>query len=307
VTCSTGARSPVPALSLFVDRQVHVDTAAAAAAAFIDRARGIVSARHRSALLDDGPRGVPEYQFVREGPPAPRDRGGQDAAWVQQLRRRIEGYFFTRAGEPRKRLLKEAVNFATPSAKRRHADAVSTVAPALHAALRELDADVNGLLAKGLQRVLAIAVRKYEALLEEHAMLDFAGMLDRAVTLLGRQEEFARSRLKLQSRFHHLLIDEFQDTSRRQWQLIDLLIQAWAEGEGTAEGRTSIFVVADRKQSIYRFRNAEVTLLEAAAERIAALRTDRPVRLAINTSFRAVPELLAFVNAFRAACRRSGT
>jgi ATP-dependent exoDNAse (exonuclease V) beta subunit len=125
-------------------------------------------------------------------------------------------------------------------------------------------------------------------------------MLDRAVALLERQEEFARSRLKLQARYHHLLVDEFQDTSRRQWRLIDLLIAAWAEGEGVADADTSVFVVGDRKQSIYRFRHAEVTLLDEAARRIAALRPGRTVRQAISTSFRAVPELLAFVNTLAA-------
>ena len=107
------------------------------------------------------------------------------------------------------------------------------------------------------------------ALLDEHALLDFAGMLDRAVALLERQEEFARSRLKLQSRYHHVLVDEFQDTSRLQWRLVELLIDAWGEGEGVADAPTSIFIVGDRKQSIYRFRHAEVTLLDEAARKIA--------------------------------------
>jgi ATP-dependent helicase/nuclease subunit A len=164
-------------------------------------------------------------------------------------------------------------------------------------ALTALDADVNGLLARGLLRVLTVAVDKYERLLDEHAVIDFAGMLSRAVALLERQEEFARSRLKLQARYHHVLVDEFQDTSRAQWRLIELLIAAWGEGEGAADAPTSIFIVGERKQSIYRFRHAEATLLEEAARRIAALRPGRPVRHAITHSFRAVPELLAFVNA----------
>ena len=79
----------------------------------------------------------------------------------------------------------------------------------MHDAIERLASDVNGLLARGLQRVLAIAVDAYERLLGEHALLDFAGMLARSVALLARQEEFARSRLKLQARYHHLLIDEF--------------------------------------------------------------------------------------------------
>ena len=287
-----------PAVASFVARHPRMQTAADAAARFMDRVRTTIeSSPHRSALIEEGPRRVPEFQFVLEDLVRLWDDTPADSGWVQQLRRRIEAYFLTKNGKPRKLLIKDAVDFASPAAKKRHTAAVAALAPALDAALDDLDADVNVLLARGLQRVLTIAVQKYEALLEEHAMLDFAGMLDRAVALLGRQEEFARSRLKLQSRYHHLLIDEFQDTSRRQWQLMDLLINAWAEGEGTAEGRTSIFVVADRKQSIYRFRAAEVTLLDEAVARIGALRPDRQVRHAINTSFRAVPELLAFVNA----------
>ena len=97
----------------------------------------------------------------------------------------------------------------------------------------------------------------------------------KSVALLERQEEFARSRLKLQSRYHHVLVDEFQDTSRLQWRLIELLMDAWGEGEGAADAPTSIFVVGDRKQSIYRFRHAEVTLLDEAARKIAALRPGR--------------------------------
>jgi len=93
-----------------------------------------------------------------------------------------------------------------------------------------------------------IAAQKYEALLDEHALLDFAGMLHRSVALLRRQEEFARSRLKLQSRYHHLLVDEFQDTSRAQWQLIELLVDAWGEGEGVTDAPTSIFIVGPRSR-----------------------------------------------------------
>ncbi len=153
------------------------------------------------------------------------------------------------------------------------------------------------LLARGVETLLATAADRYERLLDEHGLLDFAAMLQKSVALLERQEEFARSRMKLQSRYHHVLVDEFQDTSRLQWRLVELLIDAWGEGEGATDAPTSVFVVGDRKQSIYRFRHAEVTLLDEAARKIAALRPGRGARQVITTSFRAVPELLAFVNA----------
>jgi ATP-dependent helicase/nuclease subunit A len=293
----------VPAVAEFLRRRGAIDGAADAAAAFAARIRELTASRHRSALVDDGPLGSPAFHWLREDLVGLDGAGEIDAVRVHQLRRRLERYFLTRAGLPRRRLPADLGQewFASPAARKRHDQAVQAAAPAILDAVRALQADVNTLLAHGLQRVLAIAVDQYERLLDEHALLDFAGLLDRAVRLLSRQEEFARSRLKLQSRFQHLLVDEFQDTSRLQWRLMELLVDAWGEGEGVADAPTSIFIVGDRKQSIYRFRHAEVTLLDRAAGKIAMLRPGRPVRQAIRASFRAVPELLAFVNALATA------
>ncbi len=316
----------VPAIGTFVARQHGPATAAGAAAAFVAVLRSALGELARqpagavvprrgattpaatmlTALTEDGPHDAPEFRWVHAdlvalaGPAGPAgDDPFADPARVQQLRRRMQRYFLTQKREPRQRLSKPFTGdaFASPEARRRHEAAVKTLAPAVLEALNTLDVHVTGLLARGLQRVVAIAVDKYEHLLAEHSLLDFAGMLDRAVALLEHQEEFARSRLKLQARYHHVLVDEFQDTSRLQWRLIELLIDAWGEGEGASDAPTSIFVVGDRKQSIYRFRHAEVTLLDAAARKIGGLRPGRVVRQAISASFRAVPELLAFVNA----------
>jgi len=90
-------------------------------------------------------------------------------------------------------------------------------------------------------------------------------------------------------------VDEFQDTSRKQWELVSLLVKAWGEGLGIAN-QPSIFIVGDRKQSIYRFRDADVAVLEDASAFIEALGQGSTARRSITRSFRAVPELLAFVN-----------
>ena len=74
--------------------------------------------------------------------------------------------------------------------------------------------------------------------------------------------------------------------------------QELGEGSGAAEGALapSIFVVGDRKQSIYGFRDAEVAVLDEAVEFVGGLRGEPASRQAISVSFRAVPGLLAFVN-----------
>ena len=129
--------------------------------------------------------------------------------------------------------------------------------------------------------------------------MDFTGALVKALALLAQMEEFSQSRYRLESRYQHVLVDELQDTSRAQWQLVELLVRAWGEGAGVAhEGPAppSIFVVGDRKQSIYGFRDADVGVLDEAARLIGRLRPGREPRRAIVRSFRAVPALQQFVN-----------
>jgi len=286
-----------PAIATFIKRKVARRSADDVAHAFVERLRAAVGGQ--PALITDGPHGAPEFRWVAQDLARISEGDGHmPVSDVPQLQRRFERYFLTQKGEPRKRLpsFAKADTFANTAAKKRHDAAFGAVTPAIADAINVLAREVDGLLALGLQTLLSIVIKEYQRLLDEHSVLDFAGMLDRAVALLSRQEEFARSRLKLQSRYHHLLVDEFQDTSRQQWRLIDLLVDAWGEGEGVVDGPTSIFIVGDRKQSIYRFRHAEVILLDEAARRISALRPGRRVRQSISTNFRAVSGLLAFVN-----------
>ena len=159
--------------------------------------------------------------------------------------------------------------------------------------------DLNVLVSRGIGRMFRVAESEYRRTLDAHAVLDFSDLLLRALDLLRRMEDFAQSRYRLESRYHHVLVDEFQDTSRAQWELVSLLIQSWGEGAGLAHSgplQPSIFIVGDRKQSIYAFRDAEVSVLREASRYLEGLRPDRDVRRSISRSFRAVPPILAFIN-----------
>ena len=213
-------------------------------------------------------------------------------AWLERLRTA----FLTRQGAPRKRFTRAGADAA---ARRRYNAAGNRVAPRVHEVLQAFDRDINRVLARAVRTLFDIAVAQYEQVLRSRALLDFSGVLQRAVELLRRMDEFARSRFRLESRYHHVLVDEFQDTSRMQWELVSLLVRSWGEGSGLVEEapiKPSIFVVGDRKQSIYRFRDADVATFREATAAIAGLRPAGDVRRSIAHSFRAVPELLGFVN-----------
>jgi ATP-dependent helicase/nuclease subunit A len=225
--------------------------------------------------------------------PPPLDPGA-----VQAVFSRARDYFLTQEGQPRSRSPYPRRKFATSIDWRVHTDLVVRHADAIFRASAAYRRDLNVLVSRGIWRMFRIAETEYRRTLDAHAVLDFSDLLLRTLDLLRRMEEFAQSRYRLESRYHHVLVDEFQDTSRAQWELVSLLIQSWGEGAGLAGGplQPSIFIVGDRKQSIYGFRDADVSVLREAARHIEVLRPDRDVRRSISRSFRAVPPLLAFVN-----------
>ncbi len=288
----------VQAVGRFVRERVRYATVDDVCRQFVERlGRELDRSGQRDAILDDGPMASPEFAWLARDLTALSAFPTSDHAAVRRLRRRV-GEYFGRDGEPRKQAANRFnPHFPSAEKKKRHNAAIRQLAPAVVREAELFDIEINGLLARGLERVLLVAVARYESLLASHSVLDFEAMLSKAVQLLSKREEFARSRLKLQSRYHHLLVDEFQDTSRLQWDLVQCLTAAWREGESAEDTNPSIFIVGDRKQSIYRFRHAEVTLLDEAAEFIDSLREGPTVRRAIQHSFRAVPELLSFVNA----------
>ena len=225
-----------------------------------------------------------------------------DQAAFRALIDRLRAYFLTQEGKPRGEKFMGtgfgADDCDSPDAWKRHRAEASQMAPAIHEAIRAFRRDLNAVMSRGVWRIFAIAMQQYQHTLESHALLDFSGVLERAVQLLKELDEFAESRLRLEARHRHVLVDEFQDTSRAQWELVRQLVKSWGEGFGAADDAIppSIFIVGDRKQSIYGFRDADVALVDEAAAFIDELRPGGSPRKAITVSFRSAPEILSFVN-----------
>jgi ATP-dependent helicase/nuclease subunit A len=254
----------------------------------------------------------PEAQRVRhaeadgarhpEADVARRRQGREEQAAFRALIDRLRAYFLTQDGKPRGEKFMgtgfAADNCDSPDAWKRHRAEASQMAPAIYEAIRAFRRDLNAVMSRGVWRIFAIAMQQYRHTLESHALLDFSGVLERAVQLLKEMDEFAESRLRLEARHRHVLVDEFQDTSRAQWELVRQLVKSWGEGFGAAADAIppSIFIVGDRKQSIYGFRDADVAMVDEAAVFIDTLRPDGSPRQAITVSFRSAPEILSFVN-----------
>ncbi len=222
-----------------------------------------------------------------------------DPSAVQAMFTRTREHFLTQDGDPRMRSPYPKAAFAVETDWRTHRDLVVTHAEAVARVSAAYRRDLNVLVSRGIWRMFRIADAEYRQTLDAHAVLDFSDLLLRALDLLRRMDDFAQSRYRLESRYHHVLVDEFQDTSRAQWELVSLLIQSWGEGAGLAHTgplQPSIFIVGDRKQSIYGFRDADVSVLREAARHLDGLRPDGDVRRTISRSFRAVAPLLAFIN-----------
>jgi ATP-dependent helicase/nuclease subunit A len=250
-----------------------------------------------SRFLRTGPTD-PRFALVRHGLETLGD--AIDPARVQAIFTSVREHFLTHDGQPRTgRLIYRKEQFRSASDYQAHRNLVFGHAARIRAAHLAYRRDLNVLVSRGVSRMFRIAESEYRRTLEAHAVLDFPEVLRRTLDLLRQMEEFSQSRYRLESRYHHVLVDEFQDTSRAQWELVALLVQAWGAGAGLAHSGPlppSIFIVGDRKQSIYGFRDAQASMLREAAAYLDHLRPDGDVRRSISCSFRSVPGLLAFVN-----------
>ncbi len=137
------------------------------------------------------------------------------------------------------------------------------------------------------------AVEAFRDELRTRSALDYVALEEAALRLFD-EDAPTDLQLFLDYRIQHLLVDEFQDTSRRQWDLVRRMCLGWEPGDGR-----TVFVVGDPKQSIYAFRKAEVGLFVQAGREGIPLPHHGHLRLdplQLTTNFRSAPDLIDWVN-----------
>ena len=139
----------------------------------------------------------------------------------------------------------------------------------------------------------------YEDLKRARSLLDFDDLIDRTATLLTREKVSAWVHYKLDQGIDHILVDEAQDTSPRQWQIVKALTDDFFAGETARGTGRTIFAVGDEKQSIYSFQGARPERFaeegrEVSRRTVAADVAFSPIRLLL--SFRSTRDVLSAVD-----------
>ena len=145
---------------------------------------------------------------------------------------------------------------------------------------------------RALEAIIPLLPRSVAELREvfgEREQVDFAELTISANRALESEDQPTDLGLRLGYRIRHILVDEFQDTSRSQWDLLVKLTAAWDPGDGR-----TLFLVGDPMQSIYRFREADVGLfLKARRDGLDDIPLE-PLTLSVN--FRSTPAIVDWVN-----------
>ncbi|MDR0571344.1 MAG: UvrD-helicase domain-containing protein [Rickettsiales bacterium] len=142
-----------------------------------------------------------------------------------------------------------------------------------------------------------IIVDIYSALKFKRGFLDFDDLIILASDLLKNSEYSDWIRYKLDDKIEHILLDEAQDTSVLQWQIVDSLTEDFFVGCSANENPRSLFVVGDEKQSIFKFRGAAPELFDKKYFYYKNTIKDFE-KVSLDYSFRSAKNILNFVDKF---------
>lgn len=146
----------------------------------------------------------------------------------------------------------------------------------------------NWPMLEALMNVLHHLLARLELVFQSHKAVDFSAISLQALEALGAVDEPSELALRLDYQVKHILVDEFQDTSTVQFDLLSLLTREWDGSDKT------LFVVGDAMQSVYAFRNARVGLFMAARQ--FGVGDVALTELALKSNFRSSAQVVDWVN-----------
>ncbi len=294
-------------LAKALERHGGVDGVMAAAGKALGLAPGeteaglVAAAAVDGAFDEDGLRAA--ASALAQGSSGDRDRAAGIDAWLTGDR--IAGFphyctvFLTQQDVPRKNLATKQAVKIDPGA----AAVMLAEAERLAAVCRKLKAARVRANTEALVRLGARMLALYGADKARRGLMDYDDLIDRTRRLLERPGSAAWVLYKLDGGIDHVLIDEAQDTNPEQWAIVKALTAEFFTGAGRHEETSTlartVFVVGDRKQSIYGFQGADPAQFDIvrAALRESAAAVGQPWRdISLNVSFRSTAAVLEAVD-----------
>lgn len=158
-----------------------------------------------------------------------------------------------------------------------------------------LEADRSWDLVVHTVAILPHLLAQFWLVCQRRQSVDFTQIAASALHALGPDEAPSDLALTLDYQIKHLLVDEFQDTSTHQYDLVRRLTRGWMEhNHSNPSAPNTLFLVGDAMQSIYRFRGAQVDLFIKAQE--SGFNGLIPEPAALSSNFRSCREIVEWVN-----------
>jgi ATP-dependent helicase/nuclease subunit A len=204
------------------------------------------------------------------------------------------GIFFTDKLEARQRVITKAMEKGNSEL----ADCLQREAERLLALLERRKAVTCRKRTAALITIADAVISRYQRAKDRRGLLDYDDLIDKALALLG-EDRAAWVHYKLDQGIDHVLIDEAQDTSPKQWEIIRLLTAEFFAGAGARAVNRTIFAVGDEKQSIFSFQGAAPREFDAMRRTFAKLcgAIERELQyVPFRHSFRSGPNLLGAVD-----------
>jgi ATP-dependent helicase/nuclease subunit A len=151
---------------------------------------------------------------------------------------------------------------------------------------------------RALVTIAAAVIQRYNQEKERRALLDYDDLIDKTLHLFSRSSA-AWVLYKLDLGIDHVLVDEAQDTSPKQWEIIKTIVSEFMPGGARPNVRRTVFAVGDEKQSIFSFQGAEPKEFDNM-RRLFARQFDTPElgwkSLKFHASFRSGENVLGSVD-----------
>ncbi|WJR78318.1 double-strand break repair helicase AddA [Bradyrhizobium sp. NP1] len=230
-----------------------------------------------------------------DGEQAARLREAQRVSGSEQVDRYLSLFLTDTERTPRKSVVTKKFADANPAIGRLFAAEMDRLLPLVERRRAVIVRDRT----EALLHIATAAAANYRREKQERGLLDYDDLIDKTLAMLNRVSA-GWVHYKLDRGVDHVLIDEAQDTSPRQWDIVDHIISEFTAGEGARDGVTrTVFAVGDEKQSIFSFQGAAPHEFDLRRRALHRKFTDAGLQfdaVSFTYSFRSGPAILQSVD-----------